>query len=139
LLLYDITNISFSNIKTWIEERRECASPHVVAMLIGNKTGLDALRVIPADMAEAFAASFLPPPRFLSMNPKRRLLRSALLAFGCPIFSLAEDGMMYMETSALSAFNADCRLYVQAGPYEDVSHGDEEAHRAELQSGGRVL
>jgi hypothetical protein len=85
----------------------EYASPHVVNMLIGNKTDLDAVRIIPAESAEAIAGSFPPTPRFLSMNPKRRLLRSALVTFGCPIFSLAEDGMMYMETSALNAFNVD--------------------------------
>jgi len=73
LLVYDVTKLSsFSNIRTWVEELREYASPHVVTMLIGNKTDLDAVRVIPAEMAEAFAA---------------------------------ENGMMYVETSALSAFN----------------------------------
>ena len=76
-------------------------------MLIGNKTDVDAVHVILAEMAEAFAGSFPSPPQFLSVNPKRRLPRG-MATFGCPIFSLAaEDGMMYMETSALSAFNVD--------------------------------
>ena len=74
LLLYDVTKLSsFSNIRTWVEELREHGSPHTVAMLIGNKTDLDALRVIPAEVAEAFAGAFLyPAPTFFSMNPKRR-------------------------------------------------------------------
>jgi hypothetical protein len=71
LLLYDVTKLSsFSNIRTWVEELREHGSPHTVAMLIGNKTDLDALRVIPAEVAEAFAGAFLyPAPTFFSMNP----------------------------------------------------------------------
>jgi len=75
LLLYDVTKLSsFSNIKTWVEELREHASPHVVAMLIGNKTDLNALRAVPAEEAAAFAM---------------------------------ENGMMYMETSALNTFNVE--------------------------------
>lgn len=65
LLLYDVTKASsFSNIKTWIEELREHASPHIVAMLVGNKADLGALRVIPAEVAAEFAGAFptLHPP-----------------------------------------------------------------------------
>lgn len=75
LLLYDVTeSSSFSNIKTWVEEIREHASPHVVAMLVGNKSDLGALRVIPAEVAAEFAT---------------------------------ENGMMYMETSALDTSNVE--------------------------------
>ncbi|KAF8471614.1 small GTPase superfamily [Russula ochroleuca] len=56
LLLYDVTNsLSFRNIKAWVKELREYASPHIVAMLVGNKTDLGALRVVPAEVAAEFA------------------------------------------------------------------------------------
>jgi len=63
LLMYDVTKpSSFSNLKTWVEELREHASPHIVVILIGNKTDLDALRLVPAEVAETFAGAFLTPP-----------------------------------------------------------------------------
>jgi len=75
LLLYDVSKLSsFTNIKTWVEELREHASPQIIAMLIGNKTDLNALRVVPAAVAAAFAT---------------------------------ENGMMYMETSALDTSNVE--------------------------------
>ncbi|KAI0274371.1 GTPase [Russula aff. rugulosa BPL654] len=75
LLIYDVTkSSSFSNIKTWVEELREHASPHIVALLVGNKSDLGALRVIPTGVAEEFAA---------------------------------DNGMMYMETSALDTSNVE--------------------------------
>ena len=61
LLVYDVTNYSsFNNIKAWVEELREHASPHIVAMLVGNKSDLGALRVIPAEVAEEFASALRP-------------------------------------------------------------------------------
>jgi len=55
-LVFDVTRLStFSNIKTWIEELREYADPNIVTMLIGNKTDLDWLRVVPTEVAESFA------------------------------------------------------------------------------------
>ncbi len=57
--MFDVTRLSsFSNIKRWIEELREHADPHIVAMLIGNKSDLARLRVVPAEVAEAFAGAF---------------------------------------------------------------------------------
>jgi GTPase SAR1 family protein len=59
LLIYDVTkSSSFSNIKTWVEELREHACPHVVAMLVGNKSDLGALRVVPGEVAAEFASAF---------------------------------------------------------------------------------
>jgi GTPase SAR1 family protein len=59
LLLYDVTkSSSFNNIKTWVKELREHASPHIVVMLVGNKSDLEALRVIPAEVAAEFAGAF---------------------------------------------------------------------------------
>ena len=62
LLLYDVTeSSSFSNIKTWVEELRHYTSPHIVTMLVGNKTDLGALtrgRVVPTEVAAEFASAF---------------------------------------------------------------------------------
>lgn len=59
LLIYDVTNSSsFGNLKTWVEELREHASPHIVAMVVGNKSDLEALRVIPTEVAAEFASAF---------------------------------------------------------------------------------
>ena len=61
LLLYDVTkSSSFSNVKTWVEELREQASPHIVVMLVGNKTDLGASRAVPAEVAAEFASAFRP-------------------------------------------------------------------------------
>jgi Ras-related protein Rab-11A len=61
LLIYDVTkSSSFSNLKTWVEELREHASPQIVAMLVGNKSDLGALRVIPTEVAAEFASAFRP-------------------------------------------------------------------------------
>jgi GTPase SAR1 family protein len=76
--MYDVTKpSSFSNLKAWVEELREHASPHIVVMLIGNKTDLDTLRLVPAEAAETFAGVFpFPPPPFSplvrQMNTKQR-------------------------------------------------------------------
>ena len=57
--MFDVTKLSsFSNIKRWIEELRAHADPHIVAILIGNKSDLTRLRVVPAEVAEAFAGAF---------------------------------------------------------------------------------
>jgi len=57
LLMFDVTRLSsFSNIKRWIEELRLHADPHIIAMLIGNKSDLARLRVVPVEVAEAFAS-----------------------------------------------------------------------------------
>jgi len=59
LLMFDVTRLSsFNNIKRWIEELRRHADPHIVAMLIGNKSDLTSLRAVPVEVAEAFACAF---------------------------------------------------------------------------------
>jgi GTPase SAR1 family protein len=68
--MYDVTKpSSFSNLKTWVEELREHASPHIVVILIGNKTDLDTLRLVPVEVAETFAGASLTPPLPLTPPP----------------------------------------------------------------------
>lgn len=59
MLMFDVTRLSsFSNIKRCIEELRQHADPRIVAILIGNKSDLARLRVVPVEVAEAFASAF---------------------------------------------------------------------------------
>lgn len=58
LLLYDVTKPStFASVKRWVEELREHASPHIVTMLVGNKTDLESLRAVTTEEAAAFAGA----------------------------------------------------------------------------------
>jgi Ras-related protein Rab-11A len=58
LLLYDVTKPStFASVKGWVDELREHASPHVVTMLVGNKTDLVSLRSVTAEEAATFAGA----------------------------------------------------------------------------------
>ena len=58
MLLYDVTKPStFTSIKRWVEELRDHASPHIVTMLVGNKTDLESLRAVTTEEAAAFAGA----------------------------------------------------------------------------------
>ena len=47
VLVYDITNRdSFNNIVKWLDETKNYANDKVTVMLVGNKTDLDAKRVV---------------------------------------------------------------------------------------------
>jgi GTPase SAR1 family protein len=83
LLLYDVTeSTSFNNIKNWVKELREHASPHIVAMLVGNKSDLGALRVIPTEVAAKFASAFRPDP-FSGLNSITESSRALLHTIAC--------------------------------------------------------
>ncbi|KAH9011347.1 GTPase [Lactarius hengduanensis] len=57
LLMYDVTKPStFASVKKWVEELREHASPHIVTLIVGNKTDLESLRSVTTEEAAAFAA-----------------------------------------------------------------------------------
>ncbi|KAH7816914.1 Rab11b [Monocercomonoides exilis] len=56
LLVYDITKRqTFEHVERWLKEIREHADPHVVIMLVGNKSDLKHMRVVQAEEAKAFA------------------------------------------------------------------------------------
>jgi len=56
LLVYDITKPStFDNVEKWLKELREHAEPHIVVMLVGNKSDLKNLRAVKQEDASAFA------------------------------------------------------------------------------------
>jgi Ras-related protein Rab-11A len=56
MLVYDITKRqSFDHVTRWLEELRGHADKNIVIMLIGNKSDLGTLRVIPTEDAKEFA------------------------------------------------------------------------------------
>ena len=56
LLVFDITKYAtFKNIEKWLSELRDHAEPHIVAMLVGNKSDLVAHRAVSQQEVDAFA------------------------------------------------------------------------------------
>ncbi|KAM3821836.1 ras-related protein Rab-2B [Vipera latastei] len=56
LLVYDITRReTFNHLYTWLEDARQHSSPHMVIMLIGNKSDMENRRVVQKEEGEAFA------------------------------------------------------------------------------------
>ena len=56
LLVYDITKpLTFENVEKWLKELREHAEPHIVVMLVGNKSDLKNLRGVKQEDASIFA------------------------------------------------------------------------------------
>uniref|UniRef100_A0A0E0LZ99 Ras-related protein RGP1 n=1 Tax=Oryza punctata TaxID=4537 RepID=A0A0E0LZ99_ORYPU len=56
MLVYDITKRqSFDHVARWLEELRGHADKNIVIMLIGNKSDLGTLRVVPTEDAKEFA------------------------------------------------------------------------------------
>ncbi|XP_076006496.1 ras-related protein Rab-25b [Genypterus blacodes] len=56
LLVYDITkHLTYESVERWLKELYDHADPHIVVMLVGNKTDLASERSVPTDEAKAFA------------------------------------------------------------------------------------
>ncbi len=56
LLVYDISKQqTFENVEKWLKELREHAEPHIVVMLVGNKSDLKHLRSVKQEDATNFA------------------------------------------------------------------------------------
>ena len=69
ILLYDVTNLqSFENIKSWIYQIREEASPNVVIYLVGSKIDLEEERKVTKKDGEKLAEEFGLP--FLEVSGK---------------------------------------------------------------------
>ena len=62
MLVYDITKqLTFDHVTRWLGELRSHADNNIVIMLIGNKTDLGTLRVVPTDQAKEFAGRVVFP------------------------------------------------------------------------------
>lgn len=56
LLVYDITkHLTYESVERWLKELYDHADPHIVVMLVGNKTDLDSERSVPTEEAKDFA------------------------------------------------------------------------------------
>ncbi|XP_013878534.1 ras-related protein Rab-25 [Austrofundulus limnaeus] len=57
LLVYDITkHLTYESVERWLKELYVHADPHIVVMLVGNKSDLDSDRSVPVEEAKDFAA-----------------------------------------------------------------------------------
>ncbi|XP_071376118.1 ras-related protein Rab-25-like [Centroberyx affinis] len=56
LLVYDITkHLTYESVERWLKELYDHADPHIVVMLVGNKTDLASERSVPTEEAKDFA------------------------------------------------------------------------------------
>ncbi|MGH0165713.1 UNVERIFIED_CONTAM: hypothetical protein FKN15_049177 [Acipenser sinensis] len=56
LLVYDIAkHMTYENVERWLKELYDHADPHIVVMLVGNKSDLAELRAVPTEEAQSFS------------------------------------------------------------------------------------
>ncbi|XP_037532021.1 ras-related protein Rab-25b isoform X1 [Nematolebias whitei] len=56
LLVFDITkHLTYESVERWLKELYEHADPHIVVMLVGNKSDLESERSVPMEEAKDFA------------------------------------------------------------------------------------
>lgn len=56
LLVYDISkHLTYESAERWLKELYDHADPHIVVMLVGNKSDLETLRTVPTEEAKDFA------------------------------------------------------------------------------------
>ena len=56
ILIYDVTNLqTFENVKTWVNQIREEASPNVIIYIAGNKIDMEAERKVAKEDGEKMA------------------------------------------------------------------------------------
>ncbi|KAL0166773.1 hypothetical protein M9458_038617, partial [Cirrhinus mrigala] len=56
LLVYDVTkHLTYENVERWLKELYDHADPHIVVMLVGNKSDLGNVRTVPTEEAKDFA------------------------------------------------------------------------------------
>jgi Ras-related protein Rab-11A len=96
LLVYDIAkHATYVNVTRWLKELRDHADSNIVIMLVGNKSDLKHLRAVPTEEAKTFSCEL-----YLT------ILDGRLLTYMC-ICGLAENGLSFIETSALDASNVE--------------------------------
>jgi Ras-related protein Rab-11A len=90
-VVYDISKRdTFESAGRWLKELRDHADSNIVIMLVGNKSDLKHLRAVPTDEAAAFACGLFLTPF------------DEVAWIDC---SAAQNGLLFMETSALEASN----------------------------------
>ena len=90
-MVYDISKRdTFESAGRWLKELRDHADSNIVIMLVGNKSDLKHLRAVPTDEAAAFACGLFLVPS------------DVVVWVDC---SAAQNGLLFMETSALESSN----------------------------------
>lgn len=90
LLVYDIAkHQTYENVTRWLKELRDHADQNIVIALVGNKSDLKHLRAVPTDEAKEFAS-------MSSLNRRRTMTDN-----------VAQNGLTFIETSALDASNVE--------------------------------
>ena len=57
-MVYDITkHLTYESVERWLKELYDHADPHIVVMLVGNKTDLASERAVPTEEAKDFAGT----------------------------------------------------------------------------------
>ena len=58
LLVYDVTkHLTYESVERWLKELYDHADPHIVVMLVGNKSDLVSERSVPTEEAKDFAGT----------------------------------------------------------------------------------
>ena len=89
-MVYDIAkHQTYENVTRWLKELRDHADQNIVIALVGNKSDLKHLRAVPTDEAKEFASM------------------SSLIRRGSVTNKVAQNGLTFIETSALDASNVE--------------------------------
>jgi len=130
LLVYDITNRdSFVNLSRWLEDARALASPHLVVVLIGNKSDREEDRQVEWEEGSRWAAAhnvhFLETSSLTGDNVEAPFLlaaRSVLLSIESGVLDpeKAGSGVSYGDR-ALRRVNSSSRL--SFGSFGSLSGG----------------
>lgn len=94
LLVYDISkHVTYESVGRWLKELRDHADSNIVIMLVGNKSDLRHLRAVPTEEAKQFAGN-------VDVMSKR-------LGSCIEFMVVAENGLSFIETSALDSTNVE--------------------------------
>ncbi|XP_040393387.1 ras-related protein Rab-8A isoform X1 [Cygnus olor] len=112
MLVYDITNEkSFENIRNWVRNIEEHASPDVEKMILGNKCDANDKRQVSREQGEKVSATAWSPPWLVVFIAVPADPTNMKLAF---VQLAASFGIKFMETSAKANINIENAFFTLA-------------------------